>query len=60
MFLFLRYINNKAPDNVANIRKRYYAEVKLNEVGVIGQGNNTNKSCYEIIDENTIYPTFGF
>ena len=37
--------------------KQYYVEVILNEIGVIGHGNNTyckiNKSCDQIIDEKT-------
>ena len=39
--------------------KWYYAEVILNEKSINGHGNNTyytaNKSCEEIIDENTEY-----
>ena len=39
--------------------KWYYVEVILKEISINGHGNNTyytaNKSCEEIIDENTEY-----
>ena len=50
---------NVARKNVAIIWKWYDADMILNEIGVIGHGNNTyckaNKSCDKIIDENTEY-----
>ena len=50
---------DKACKKVAIICKWYYVEVILNEMCLIGHGNNTyckaNKSCYEIIDESTEY-----
>ena len=50
---------DKASNNVAIICKRYYVEVILNEISVIGTENNTyykaNKNCDEITDENTKY-----
>ena len=50
---------HKASNNVAIICKRYYFEMMLIEIGVIGRRNNTyckgNKSCDEIIYENTEY-----
>ena len=55
---------DKASNDVAIICKRYYVEVILNEIGVIGHGNNThgkaNISCDEIIDENTDTKRLGF
>ena len=39
------------------LRKRYYVEMILNEITVIGHQNNTycevNISCHQIKDENT-------
>ena len=50
---------DKAANNVAIVCKRYYAEVILKEIGIIGTGSNTyvkaNKSAEEIIDENITY-----
>ena len=50
---------DKAANNVAIICKRYYVEVILKEIGVIGADNNTyvkaERSAEEIIDENTCY-----
>ena len=47
---------DKASHNVAIICKRYYDEVILNEIGLIGHGNNTyckaNESYDKIIDGN--------
>ena len=56
---------DKASNNVAIIRKRYYGEMILNKISVIGHQNNThcepNISCDYIIDENTEYiKLFGF
>ena len=50
---------DKAANSVAIICKRYYAEVMLKEIGIIGTGNNTyvraEKMTEEIIDDNTCY-----
>ena len=50
---------DKAANNVSIICKKYYVEVILKEIGIIGQGNNTyertDKSKEEIIDENVDY-----
>lgn len=50
---------DKAPNNVPIISKRYYVEVILNKISVIGHRNSTyakaNKSCNEMIDESTQY-----
>ena len=50
---------DKAANNVAIICKRFYAEVILKEIGIIGEGNNTyekaGKSEAEVIDENVHY-----
>ena len=50
---------NTVSSNVAVIGKQYDAEVILNEIVAIGHGHNTNckanKSCDEIMDENTEY-----
>ena len=50
---------DKAANNVAIICKRYYAEVILKEIGVVGPESSTyikaNKSAEEIIDENITY-----
>ena len=46
-------------ENCCLIKRRYYVEVVLHEIGVIGHGNSTyckaHKSCYEIIDKKTEY-----
>ena len=56
---FVLFPIDKASNNVAYICKRYYVEVILNEIAVIGHGNNTDcrasESRDEIIDENTKY-----
>ena len=50
---------DKASCNVASVCKQHSVEVKLNEIGVIGRGNNTyckaTKNCDEIMDENIEY-----
>ncbi len=50
---------DKAANNVAIICKRYYAEVMLKEIGIIGTGNNTYVRAEPltevIIDDNTYY-----
>ena len=47
---------DKASNNVSIICKRYYVEVVLKEIGILGDGNNTyekaNHSKEGIIDEN--------
>ena len=49
------YISN----NVSVICKRYYVEVVLKEIGILGDGSDTyetaNKSKDEIIDDNRVY-----
>ena len=56
---FVLFPIDKASNNVAYIRKRYYVEVILNEIAVIGHGNTTyrraSESRDEIIEENTKY-----
>ena len=50
---------DKASSNVSVICKRYYVEVVLNEIGILGDGSDTyeraNRSKEEIIDDNRIY-----
>jgi len=50
---------DKASSNVAVICKRYYAEVVLKEIGILGHGSETyekaDRSKDEIIDDNRIY-----
>ena len=50
---------DKASSNVAVICKRYYAEVVLKEIGILGNGSETyekaDRSKDEIIDDNRIY-----
>ena len=50
---------DKAANNVSIICKRYYVEVILKEIGIIGEGNNTYErskmSKEEIIDHNAEY-----
>ena len=50
---------DKAANNVAIVCKRYYVQVILKEIGIIGAGNNTyvnaEKSTEEIIDDNICY-----
>ena len=50
---------DKASNNVAVICKRYYAEVILKEIGILGNGSDTyeqtSRSRTEIIDENQQY-----
>ena len=50
---------DKASNNVAIVCKRYYAEVILKEIGIIGNTNNTyekaNKTKDEIIQDNVQY-----
>ena len=56
---------DKVLNNVAIICKWYYADVRLNTIGVIGHGNKTyckaNKSCDQLTDKNAEYTEhFGF
>ena len=50
---------DKASSNVAIICKRYYVEVVLKEIGILGSGSDTyekaNRSKDEIIDDNRVY-----
>lgn len=50
---------DKAANNVALICKRYYVEVILKEVGILGNGNDTyvrsDRSKIDIVDENVNY-----
>ena len=50
---------DKAANNVSIICKRYYVEVILKEIGIIGEGNKTyvpsSVSKEEIIDDNSEY-----
>lgn len=50
---------DKASSNVAVICKRYYVEVVLKEIGILGNGSETyekaNRSKDEIIDDNRVY-----
>ena len=50
---------DKAANNVSIICKRYYVEVILKEVGILGEGNNTyvktEKTVDEIIQDNVEY-----
>ena len=50
---------DKAANNIAVICKKYYVEVILKEIGVLGEGNNTyqvtDKTKDEIINENVEY-----
>ena len=52
---------DKAANNIAIICKRFYVEVILQELGIIGDPNNTykitSKSKEEIIDDNVTYST---
>ena len=61
---FVLVLIDKASNNVDIICKHYYVEVMLNEIVVIGHGNNTyckaNKSCDEIIDENVYIKRLSF
>ena len=47
---------DKAANNIAIVCKRYYVEVILNEIGIIGAGNSTyskvERTEQEIVDEN--------
>ena len=50
---------DKASNNVAIICKRYYVEVLLKEIGILGDGSETyeksDRSKEEIVDDNQIY-----
>ena len=50
---------DKAANNVAIVCKRYYVQVILKEIGILGEGNNTyvrtKRLTEEIIDENSCY-----
>jgi hypothetical protein len=50
---------DKASSNVSVICKRYYVEVVLKEIGILGIGSETyekaNRSKDEIIDDNRVY-----
>ena len=50
---------DKASSNVSVICKRYYAEVVLKEIGILGSGSETyekaSRSKDEIIDDNRVY-----
>ena len=50
---------DKASSNVSVICKRYYAEVVLKEIGILGNGSETyekaSRSKDEIIDDNRVY-----
>ena len=50
---------DKAANNIAFICKKYYVEVILREIGIIGGGNPTysisNRSKEDILDENITY-----
>ena len=50
---------DKASSNVSVICKRYYVEVILKEIGILGDGSETyekaDRSKEEIIDENQVY-----
>ena len=50
---------DKASNNVSIICKRYYVEVVLKEIGILGSGNETyekaNRSKEEIVDDNREY-----
>lgn len=50
---------DKASSNVSVICKRYYVEVVLKEIGILGDGSETyeeaNRSKDEIIDDNRVY-----
>ena len=50
---------DKAANNVAFICKRFYVEIILREIGIIGRGNETyvkiDRDRMNIVDENVAY-----